>query len=299
MHNLPFDKPGTFRRGNLHTHTNKSDGGKSVDEVVAAYRQQGYDFVSITDHFMERYNFPVVDTTSFRTDTFTTIIGAELHAPALWHGENWHILANGLPLDFAPTTPDENGVALARRAAAAGAFVTVAHPNWYGVSVEDALSIDVAHAIEIYNHTANHHNDKADSSALIDQVLMQGRRANILAVDDAHFSTRPDFFGGWVHVKSPSLDQDSLLKALKAGHFYASQGPQIADISIDNGKLTVLSSPVHSIFVTGKGPAVERERGERLMEATFPLGRFEGSFCRVTVVDDAGKRAWSNPIWLD
>ncbi|MEZ4498666.1 MAG: hypothetical protein R2839_01095 [Thermomicrobiales bacterium] len=299
MNNLPFDKPGTFRRGNLHTHTTTSDGGKPVEEVVAAYQRQGYDFLSITDHFMERYGFPIVDTTPFRSDAFTTIIGSELHAPALWHGELWHILANGLPLDFAPPAAAESGIDLARRAAEAGAFVTVAHPSWYGVSIEDALSIDVAHAIEIYNHTAHHHNDKGDSSALIDQVLMLARKVNILAVDDAHFSTRPDFFGGWVQVKATSLDQTALLNALKAGHFYSSQGPEIYDISIENGKLTVATSPVHSIFLTGGGPAVERARGERLMSATFPVDRFKGRYCRVTAVDDAGNRAWSNPIWLD
>ena len=299
MHNLPFDKSGTFWRGNLHTHTTSSDGAKPVEQVVSAYQQQGYDFVSITDHFMERYNYPIVDTTAFRTSTFTTIIGAELHAPALWHGEIWHILANGLRPDFEPTSPDEDGVALARRAAASGAFVTVAHPSWYGVSVEDALSIDVAHAIEIYNNTAHYHNDKGDSSALIDQVLMLKRKVHILAVDDAHFASRPDFFGGWVHVKSESLDPDSLLAALKAGHFYSSQGPQILDISNEGDQLTIRTSPVQSIYLSKGGSAVESKRGERLTEATLPLARFKGHYCRITIIDDAGKRAWSNPIWLD
>jgi len=299
MNNLPFDKPGSFWRGNLHTHTTASDGGRSVDEVIAAYQQQGYDFVSITDHFMERYGFPIVDTTRFRSGGFTTLFGAELHAPALWYGDIWHILANGLPLDFAPATPEEDGPALARRAADAGAFVTVAHPSWYAVSVEDALSIDVAQAVEIYNHTAHHHNGKGDSAALIDLLLMQGRKVNILAVDDAHFSSRPDFFGGWVMVRSESLDPDSLLSALKAGHFYASQGPRFVDVTVDAEAVHVKTSPVQSIFLSGPGSSIERLRGERLTEGTLPLERFRGKFCRVTIIDDAGHRAWTNPIWLD
>lgn len=36
-------------RGNLHTHTLLSDGLLSPDEVIARYRNLGYDFLAITD----------------------------------------------------------------------------------------------------------------------------------------------------------------------------------------------------------------------------------------------------------
>jgi hypothetical protein len=299
MHNLPFDKPGQFWRGNLHTHSTRSDGGLPVPEVIDAYQQQGYDFLVVTDHFMDRYSYPVVDTREYRTESFTTILGAELHAPALSHGERWHLLAVGLPLDFATCSDDEDGPKLARRAADTGAFVAIAHPNWYSLTLADALTIDAAHAVEVYNHTANHHNDRGESWALADQLLMSGRRLHAIATDDAHFSTRPDYFGGWVRVKSPSLDPDQLLDALKQGHFYSSQGPDIRHIAVNDGELVVNSSPARAIFLTGPGSRSRFLRGDRLMTATFPLEPFEGSFCRVTVVDDWGRKAWSNPIWLD
>jgi hypothetical protein len=297
MHNLPFDKPGRFWRGNLHTHTTRSDGGLSVPEVVAAYRGQGYDFLAITDHFMERFGYPVVDTNEFRSETFTTILGAELHAPALSHGERWHLLAVGLPLDFAWPCNGENGPEIARRAVDAGAFVAIAHPNWYSLTLADALTIDSAHAVEVYNHTASHHNDRGESWALGDQLLMSGRRLHAIATDDAHFSTRPDYFGAWVQVKAESLDPDRLVEALKLGHFYSSQGPEIRCISISDGELTVETSPARAIFLTGGGSRSRHLRADRLTRATFPLEPFADSFCRVTVVDDWGRKAWSNPIW--
>jgi hypothetical protein len=299
MHNLPFDKPGRFWRGNLHTHSTRSDGGQPVAEVIAAYQHQGYDFLAVTDHFMERFGYPVVDTREFRSESFTTIVGAELHAPSLSHGERWHLLAVGLPLDFAICSDDEQGPQLARRAREAGAFVTIAHPNWYSLTLADALTIDSAHAVEIYNHTANHHNDRGDGWALTDQLLMAGRRLHAIATDDAHFSTRPDYFGGWVQVKSSSLDPDQLLDALKQGHFYSSQGPDIRNITLCGEELVIRSSPARAIFLTGPGSRARFLRGDRLTSATFPLEPFEGSFCRVTVIDDWGRRAWSNPIWLD
>ena len=76
MQTLPFNKPGRFWKGNLHTHSTKSDGKLTPSEVMAAYRGHGYDFLALTDHFMERFGYPIVDTTGFRDETFTTIIGA-------------------------------------------------------------------------------------------------------------------------------------------------------------------------------------------------------------------------------
>lgn len=298
MHGLPFDQPGRFWKGNLHTHSTRSDGKLTPQEVVQAYRGRGYDFLAITDHFMERYGYPIVDTTGYCDASFTTLIGAELHGPALDHGERWHLLAVGLPLDFAWPGDDETGPAIAARAAAAGAFVAIAHPGWYTLSVEDALSITCAHAVEIFNHTAHHHNDRGDGWWMSDRLSVRGRRLSAIAVDDAHFSTRPDGFGGWVHVKASSLEPDALLAALKAGHFYASQGPELHDVRIEGDEIHVSCSPAAVIFASGKGSASRSLRGRDLTEATFPLEPFADSYVRITVVDEAGKRAWTNPIWL-
>lgn len=299
MHNLPFDKPGRFWKGNLHTHTSKSDGGLDVDEVITAYRRQGYDFLAITDHYMERFGYPIIATERFRDSEFTTLIGAELHAPALAHGEPWHLLAVGLPLDFPRPEPDDDGATIARRAAQTGAYVAIAHPSWYSLTLSDAMSIDVAHAVEVYNHTAHHHNDRGDSWGIADQLLMAGRKVHAIATDDAHFTTRPDYFGGWVHVRSESLDPDSLLAALKEGHFYASQGPAIHGVHIAADEILIETSPVRTVFLTGPGSRCRHQRGDRLTSVSFPRQPFSGSYCRVTAVDDWGRRAWTNPIWLE
>ena len=39
-------------KGNLHTHTTRSDGRKSPEEVMALYRDHGYDFLALTDHWI-------------------------------------------------------------------------------------------------------------------------------------------------------------------------------------------------------------------------------------------------------
>lgn len=74
-----FELPGNFYRGNLHTHSNRSDGVLDPEEVCRRYQAEGYDFIALTDHFIGYYDYPITDTVKFRTNNFTTILGAELH----------------------------------------------------------------------------------------------------------------------------------------------------------------------------------------------------------------------------
>jgi hypothetical protein len=303
-HQLPaFAAPGRFWRGNLHTHSTRSDGVVRPDEVCRRYRDQGYDFIALTDHFIGAYGYPIVDTVPFRTDRFTTILGAELHSGAMANGELWHVLAVGLPADFAPSdSPDfhvrpgqETGPEIAARAVAAGAFVAIAHPQWSGLTVEDARSVTAAHAVEIYNHGCAVGCDRGDGAAIADQLLAEGRRIGLIATDDAHFY-EPDHFGGWVMVKAHANDPEALLDALKAGHYYASQGPEIRDIRVHPDRVEVECSAVATVIVQGAGTAAVNIHGPSMTRAELPTGRLKQSpYLRVTVVDAAGRRAWSNP----
>ena len=290
-----FAAPGRFLKGNIHTHSNRSDGQRTPEDVAETYRRGGYDFMALTDHFMARYGFPIVDTRGFRTPGFTTLLGAEVHAPATSLGEIWHILAVGLPLDFAPTPPEENGAALAQRCADAGAFVAIAHPGWYGLTAADGHSIACAHAVEIYNHTSQVRTDRGGGAFLADRLLADGRRVSLIAVDDAHFACE-DWFGGWVMVKATENEPEALLAALKAGHFYASQGPRIEGILWGDDSVEVHCSPASSIMVLGRGSAAAQSVAPLQSRAVLPLGKLrDGGFARVVVADAAGKRAWSNP----
>ncbi|MBP1807395.1 PHP domain-containing protein [Rubellimicrobium aerolatum] len=303
---IPWDAPGRFWRGNLHTHSDRSDGALPPEEVCRRYRAEGYDFLALTDHFVGAYGYPIVDTVPFRTDRFTTILGAELHSGAMANGELWHILAVGLPPGFAPSRtptfqpiPDqESAPDLARRAVEAGAFVAIAHPQWSGLTEADARSLaGIVHAVETYNHGCAVGCDRADGFQMLDLLLTEGHRLTLCATDDAHF-TEPDHFGGWVMVKAEANEPEALLAALKAGATYSSQGPEIRGIELSGDALRVDCSAAAAIIVSGRGTASKAIHGESMTTGVMPLGRFEGSpWLRVTVVDRAGRKAWANPIW--
>jgi predicted metal-dependent phosphoesterase TrpH len=302
----PFSRPGRFWRGNIHTHSNQSDGVLPSEAVVQAYKDAGYDFLQLSEHFIEHFKWPINDTRQFRSNNFTTLIGVELHAPETSAGELWHIVAAGLPLGFAPCSPNETGAQLAKRAKDAGAFVGIAHPAWSQLTLEDGLAIDSAHAVEIYNHGCAIENDRGDGWYLHDQLMNEGKRLSAFATDDAHFKT-PDHFGGWVNVKAESLDPDELLNALKAGHYYSSQGPEIADIKLDGKEIEITCSPVDTITVVCGVSRTCVKTGKAITSASFNLANLEQGWLlrkpspwfRVTIIDHAGKRAWSNPYWWD
>ena len=302
-----FHAAGKFYRGNLHTHSTLSDGVLDPADVCRRYKAEGYDFIALTDHFLGIYNFPIADTVGFRDAGFTTIPGAELHSGAMENGDLWHILAVGLPADFTPpnaphfrpVTGQETGPDLAARAVAAGAYVAVAHPQWSGMTLADARSITSAHAVEAYNHGCAMGCDRPDGFHTLDLLLSEGRRLNLIATDDAHFS-EPDHFGGWVMVKATENSPDALLTALKAGDFYSSQGPELRGIDIGKRHITVACSAVSSIIVQGHASAAKAVHGSSLTTGQIELDCFANSpWLRVSVIDRAGKRAWSNPIWRE
>jgi hypothetical protein len=307
MRDLLTPGPGRFLRGNLHCHSTGSDGTRTPAELGRAYREAGYDFIAITDHFEERFGWPVTDTRSLRDDGFTTLVGAELSS-ADWSDPSvcW-VAAVGLPPDFAPPPAGNHAEAIAR-AAAAGAFVCLLHPGFNNLrpaAVERLLASDAVHAVEVYTHASSiYRPDGACAAPFLDALLEDGHRLGAVAADDAHFRDVPDGFGAWVEVFAREREPAALLAALRAGTYYSTQGPAIGGLTLDGDELRVACSPCARILLTGPGRLWRRWRwrvappgAAPLTEAAFALGDFRGSFCRVTVVDAAGRRAWSNPIW--
>ena len=263
------------------------------------YRSAGYDFLCVSDHFLGKFGYPLTDTSSFATDEFVTIPGAELHAAGMESGELWHILAVGLPGDFAPPPPEETGVSISRRALDAGAFVAAAHPAWYLAGEKEIRALGPIHAIETWNVTSAELNGRPDSWYVLDRLLSHGARYTACIGDDAHFTAeRDDALKAWVQVKSEHLSADAIVDALKRGAYYSTTGPEIQSIALDDhGRLRIRSSPADWIFATGEGAQTADARGTNLTDVVLDISGFGSPWLRVTVRDTTGHFAWSNPIW--
>ena len=101
-------------------------------------------------------------------------------------------------------------------------------------------------------------------------------------------------------VKCENNSPDALLTALKEGSYYSSQGPRLHDVWVADNRVHVRCSPADRIMAVGAGAASKVVYGNGMAHADLPLARFkEGGWVRVVIADGTGKRAWSNPIWLD
>jgi hypothetical protein len=300
MRPAAFASPGRWYRGNLHTHSDRSDGVAPAEEVIAAYRAAGYDFLVLTDHFEARWDWTVTDTSAARDDAFTTLLGAELSS-ADWDDEDvFWVNAIGLPADFAGPAPGEPHAALIHRAARAGAYNVLLHPGLTNFLDFDGLPTHDLHAVETYNVNAAHSwPDQAEGRYAIDALLARGRRLHVAVGDDAHWLHRWDRFGAWVEVRAERLDPAALLAALHAGAYYSTQGPRIDDVHADGDRVHVRCSAARAIALTGiHGWRSDVAEGDpTLTEATLDLAKLASPYWRLTVTAPDGARAWTNPVW--
>jgi hypothetical protein len=295
-----FAVSGRWFRGNLHTHSDRSDGMAPPEQVIAEYRAAGYDFLVLTDHFEARWDWTVTDTSGARDTAFTTLLGAELSS-ADWDDEDvFWINAIGLPADFPGPAAGEPHAALIRRAAEAGAYNVLLHPGLTNFLDFDRLPMEHLHAVETYNVNAAHSwPDQAEGRYAVDALLGRGHHVHVTAGDDAHWLHRRDRFGAWVDVRAERLDPDAILRALHAGAYYSTQGPRIEDVRVDGDQVHVRCGPARAIALTGvHGWRSSVAEGDpHLTTAALDLAKLESPYWRVTVTAEDGTRAWTNPVW--
>ena len=278
-------------KGGIHAHTTESDGRLSPELMCEVYRKAGYDFVAITDHNT------LTDTDSYSSLDFITIPGVEigrrpdhvLHigAESLHAGSNMADVLRGLQ--------GEPGVAI------------IAHPHWSNMTWDRIASVSDYIGIEIYNYSVDINRGRGYSVELWDMLLESGRRAWGFAADDSHHRDgRPNCCGGWIVVAADSLIQTDILAAIERGAFYSSQGPSFFDIVTTVEGLYVHCSPVEAIRfnsqMAGAGWSFHSRVGEHLHEMFVRWDERRPRLCpnyvRIEIVDDAGRVAWSNPIYL-
>lgn len=306
----PYVQPGQWFKGNLHTHSTNSDGQLTPDEVIDWYRSRGYHFLALTEHRVPSEARPVAE-------DFILLSGIELDGmdPAVGL---FHLL--GLGFNQAPDLSCYDGNPSGQNTAgdmqamiddlrAKGATVFLAHPYWSGEMSKNLLDMEGCIGLEVWNGACEVWDCKGISAVHWDDLLAAGRRLWGIGADDCHWwPGRVDAGLGWVWVKAEELTQAAILEALERGHFYASSGPQIRDLSLENDEIRVRCSPSVAIDFIGNGPFSRRvvaPPGETITEASFKLQERHADikkmlrYVRVACQDTQCCWAWSNPIFFD
>jgi hypothetical protein len=281
----PYANSGTtWLRGNLHTHTRRSDGSASPQSMVMVYAAHGYDFLALSDH--DQAPLPAAE-----LDSCGLIL-----LPAVE-------VSTGCPhvLDVGATgllAPRRGLQGLLDDINVAGGFPVLCHPNWeenFNHYPWEQLSTLTNYAgIEIFNGLCL----EAPGSHLAldkwDRLLATGRRVLGFANDDAH--TPDETARGWNMVQATERTPAAILAALRRGSFYASSGVVIERIACEGAKLYVRAPNAQQI-------ALFTRHGKRVCQAPGPEVKFDaedfgGPFLRIECYGAGGAAAWSQPIYV-
>ncbi len=293
----PFTRSGTWFKGNLHTHSTNSDGLYSPEQVIEFYRSRGYHFLSFTEH---RNLTPA----SRIADDFQVISGVEIDATDPKAGY-YHMIGLGMKAlpsyNFGEVVPMNETARLIREQ---GGKSFLCHPYWSCQMSKDLIGLEGCFGVEIWNGACEAWDCKGLSVVHWEDMLNAGMHLWGLATDDCHWwAGRQDAGLGWVWVKAAELSEEAILEALEQGYFYASSGPTMEDIRLENDEITVRCSPVKAIDIIGSGLFRSRRElaapGKTITEAKLSGDMSTIKYIRVACLDFEGNWAWSNPIFFN
>jgi Predicted metal-dependent phosphoesterases (PHP family) len=278
---------GQWLRGNLHTHTTRSDGARDVQAVIDDYAARGYDFLALSDHDIFT---SAADYAAWDSRGMLLIPGNEVtrNGP--------HLLHVGAERYVEPTT-DRQAVIDDITRGGGGGFVVVNHPDWQEgydhCPLEKLRAWDGYAGVEIYNGVISRLYGSPYALRKWEALLTDGRRGVWgFAHDDSHAAQ--DVALGWNVVWVKERTAAAVVEALRTGRFYASTGVTITAIEVDGRRVRIATENAERIVAytrwglraaTADGPEMTLEVPE-----TLPYVRFE---CW-----GRGERfAWTQPFW--
>lgn len=322
---------GQYYKANLHMHTDISDGRLSPEQVKEIYKAHGYSVVAFTDHDVMITHHELSDDTFLALSGFEAEFNEMNQYPSIPGKKTCHLCfiaksktaeiqpcynekyayigsvkkhrhkvkidKNNSPFkrDYSPENINE----MIRICRENGFFVTYNHPTWSLEKYGEYIRYDGMNAMEIYNHECNMTGYPAYVPTIYDDMLMSGKKIFAIAADDCH--KKSSACGGYIMIKAGSLDYEVITDAIDRGNFYASMGPEIKDLYIEDFKVHISCSDAIAISLyTGarKAEAVYAEEGEILNHASFPIDETY-KYIRITVRDVYGRYANTNAYFLE
>ena len=327
---------GRFYKANLHLHTTVSDGRYTPEEVKQKYRERGYSILAFTDHeiFVPHNDLSdgdflalnaheiAINEFTVRGDRYQRTYHLNFYAKdrktalSPLFSESRVICKSSLGLitdemrryDARAEYSVESVNALIRLGNENGFFVCYNHPVWSLQNYPDYIGLEGLWGIEVFNQSCVVE-DLPDTTIPFDDLLKAGKDVFPICSDDSH--SDPDYFGGWTVIRADSLDYDDVIAALLAGNFYSSTGPEIRELSIEDGTLTVRSGDAALVRIVTDwrsykvaNAAVPEREGEDFVarfDASGLAGKYraatepgyQNAYFRVEVKSHDGKTAYS------
>lgn len=331
MKKILLDGTKGFYKANLHCHTTESDGKLTPLEVKEHYKRNGYSVIAFTDHEH------IIDNSYLNDGEFLALSGCEMaikQFPSLstlvrtdmkvchmnfiakkqgvvdtpcYSSVYDHFTNEGNADKIVHSCPEYERVYsgegisdMIRIANEKGFLVTYNHPRWSLENATDYLGYKGLWAVEVYNNAVNLDGLYDYDINVFDDFLRDGQRIAAVFADDNHLARHT--CGGWVMINSEELTYDSIISALENHSFYASNGPVIKELSIEDGKayLTYEGGVYATVSCKSRRSqriAAEKPEGENT--AIFDILPDKDGYVRFDVVDAKGNRANTNAYFFD
>ena len=324
---------GNFYKANLHAHSTVSDGLLAPKELKELYKANGYSILAYTDHELlvdhsdlddeeflsltsleyaiveqDDYNLSkTIELNMFKKDQHDTLQVC-FEPDCVFHGEKWRIPeVKSVCPDFKREYTIESIQQVIDCANENGFLVSLNHPSYSMETPEFFGKLEGLFAMEIYNHISlvgcgvNDYNPQ-----MYENMLRRGKKLYCIAADDCHGNKedsdpRCDRYGGFTMIKADKLEYKNIIEALEKGDFYASQGPEIKELYVEEGKVYIKTSPAKYIAMNTQhrpfgGIRIAKE-GEYLTEAVFEVP-WNQTYFRFDVTDETGKHANTRAYYL-
>lgn len=283
------DKMGrNWFKGNLHTHTTVSDGKYTPEQAYELYKSKGYDFIARTDHWKsslgDRYEGLLI-LPGEEFDVGSSVGEGIFHIVGVGFEEEPKLVRGDGPQKIIDQIHTVGGVAI------------LAHPAWSLNTPDQLMQLKNVDMSEIYNSVSGvPFNCRPYSGLIFDMMAARGCLWRINAADDVHFYTEHDACRSYVMVQAEECTQEAIVEALKKGHFYATQGPELSVTYVD-GKVKVECSPVEEIVYYTDTVFVHHrcQMGTDLTEDEY-VPASKDTFVRVEVKDKTGRYAWGQYV---
>lgn len=300
----------TWFKGNVHSHTARSDGDINLPGVVAWYATRGYAWLAITDH-----NIGLSEETAGKLSEAHKILvvpGNELTGTG-------HVVGLGITADCNAKKLKLHRPSVRHSLQAAVDWIRdhdgvpiLAHPNWGNVyGAEVIAKIKDCNLFEVHNGSPDCNTFAAGGRPGTDDIWNEALNLGVklfgVGSDDAHSYLPEKFHHGHntahggesaTYVDCKTLSVPAILKALETGRCVASSGAFPVKVGLVGRNYVVEINDWyrHFTFTTqfiGPDGVIAEAHGRQV---SCPLPK-SLKWMRARVFCSSGRYLWTQPVW--
>jgi len=287
--------------GDIHSHTEHSDGGVTVLDAIQRARASRLDFVALTDHNTVSQNF-------IRPDDPNILVMPAMELTS-YYGHTNFLGVHRPVADWRCTSPADVADKMAE-ARANGATIVINHPFQRSAGGKWQSGYDVAFdAIEIWNGPWSPLNE--DALAFWQERLVAGHITPATGGSDFHLKNRRRHGRPANRVFADGRSIADILAAIRDGRNVVSFAPEdttaepVSPESPMFGSIVAAGSPygvrfdgltigdtIRTVTEQGVVASLQTDRGSYVSE-----GRLDSRFVRFEVWHDKEPRLFTNPVY--